>query len=176
MEPDLGRTHQLLSALAEYRLARERMLCVLGSRGSYRDPLSEFAEHLVAALLGGQLANSPVQRGWDLELPDGTKVQVKYLINKVDPSNGAWVNEHEVRMPPGVDWYALVVFEGFTVSGLIMFPANLAPVCAALGKKHRDQATTLQFGRRNWEAIRSGPDKFHQVGVRLLLPPFADST
>jgi hypothetical protein len=95
------RTGELLSALAESRDARQRLLEILGRRQSNRDPLAEFAEHFVAALTGGSVAASPVQAGWDIQLADGGKVQVKYLANTT-PGTGAWVNEHVVRRP--LEW------------------------------------------------------------------------
>jgi hypothetical protein len=170
-----GRAGELLGALEEYRAARQRLLEVLGPRQSNRDPLAEFAEHFVAALAGGVVAVSPVQAGWDVQLPDGARVQVKYLANSV-PGAGAWVNEHVVRSVPGVDWYALVIIEGFQVSGVAAFPAALAPVCQALGKRHPGQDTTLQFGRRNWLAIRDDPGRFRALGMRVWLPPFTAAT
>ena len=94
---DPERIAELLAALEEYRVARERLLRVLGPRMSNRDPLAEFAEHFVAALMGGRLASNPVQAYWDIELPDGAKVQAKYLVNSTDPSSKAWVNEHLVH-------------------------------------------------------------------------------
>jgi hypothetical protein len=166
------RIAELLAALEEYRIARERLLSVLGPRMSNRDPLAEFAEHFVAALMGGRLAVSPVQAYWDIELPNGTKVQVKYLVNSVASGFEAWVNEHVVRSLPGVDWYVLVIIEGFRVSGVAAFPSGLGPICQALGKKHGDQDTTLQFGRHNWLAIRDDPDRFCSLGMRIWLPPF----
>jgi hypothetical protein len=169
---DPGRIAELLAALEEYSVARERLISVLGPRMSNRDPLAEFAEHFVAALMGGQLAANPVQAYWDLELPDGAKVQVKYLINSIDPSSKAWINEHLVRSLPGVDWYVLVIIEGFRVSGAAAFPSGLGSICEALGKKHGDQDTTLQFGRRNWLAIRDDPGRFRGLGMRIWLPPF----
>ena len=48
----------------------------------------------------------------------------------------------------------------------------LGPVCHALGKQHGDQNTTLQFGRRNWLAVRDHPDRFRDLGMRVWLPPF----
>lgn len=165
------RVGELLAALEEYRAARERLLDVLGSRRSSRDPLAEFAEHFVLALMGGCLAVSPVQAGWDIQLADGSKVQVKYLANGASGA-GAWVNEHFVRSVAGVDWYALVIIEGFRVSGVTAFPAALGPVCRTLGKRHPHQDTTLQFGRRNWLAIRDDPDRFRALGMRVWLPPF----
>lgn len=166
------RVAELLAALREYRAARERLLSVLGPRMSNRDPLGEFAEHFVAALMRGRLASNPVQAYWDIELPDGAKVQAKYLVNSADPTTKAWVNEHLVRSLPGVDWYVLVIIEGFRVSGVAAFPPGLSPICQALGKKHGDQDTTLQFGRRNWLAIRDDPARFRSLGMRVWLPPF----
>ena len=168
------RTGELLGALQEYRAARQRLLDVLGPRQSNRDPLAELAEHFVAALTGGRVAASPVQAGWDVQLTDGRKVQVKYLAN-TSPGTGAWVNEHVVRSALGVDWYALVIIEGFQVSGVAAFPAALAPVCRALGKRHPNQDTTLQFGRRNWLAITGDPDRFRVLGMQVWLPPFTST-
>jgi len=165
------RAEELLGALQHYRAARQRLLSVLGPRESNRDPLAEFAEHFVAALTGGHVAPNPVQAAWDVQLTDGQKIQVKYLANTT-PGAGAWVNEHVVRSAPGVDWYALVIVEGFQVSGVAAFPAALAPICQALGKRHPNQDTTLQLGRRNWLAITSNPDSFRTLGMQIWLPPF----
>lgn len=174
MTPNAGhdRVAALLAALGEYRAARERLLAVLGPRKSNRDPLAEFTEHFAAALMGGRLAGSPVQASWDIELPDGAKVQAKYLVNSASPATGAWVNEHLVHSQPGVDWYALVIIEGFQVSGVAAFPARLGLICQALGKRHDNQDTTLQFGRRNWLTISDDPDRFRGLGMRVWLPPF----
>ena len=106
-----------------------------------------------------------------MQLPDGGKVQVKYLANRA-PGAGAWINEHVVRSAPGVDWYALVIIECFQISGVTAFPADLAPVCRALGKRHPNQDTTLQFGRRNWLAVVGNQDRFRALGLRVWLPPF----
>lgn len=167
-----SRVGELLQALGQYGAARRRLLKVLGPQQSNRDPLAEFAEHFVAALTGDCLAGSRVQAGWDVQLADGAKVQVKYLANSV-PGASAWVNEHLVRSVPAVDWYAVVIIEGFQVSGVVAFPAALGPVCLALGKRHSNQDTTLQFGRRNWLAIRDDPGGFRDLGLRVWLPPFA---
>ena len=167
------RVNELLAALEEYRAARERLLDVLGPRRSNRNPLAEFAECLVAALMHGRLAASPVQPAWDAELDDGGKVQVKYLANTT-PKAGTWVNEHLLRSLQGVDWYVLVIIEGFQVSGVAAFPAALGPICHALGKQHAHQDAALQFGRRNWLAIRDHPERFRDLGMQIWLPPFAE--
>ena len=80
------------SIYARYVEARNALLAELNlGRNSNRDPLAEFAEWLVAALLEGTLAPSPVQAHWDVEAPGIGKVQVKYLANS---GNESWVNEH----------------------------------------------------------------------------------
>lgn len=162
------RVRTLVAALDEYRQARELLLGVLG-HSSNRDPLAEIAEHLAAALLGGKLADNRVQKAWDIGLSDGAKAQVKYLAN----ASGPWVNEHLVHRIEGVDWYVLVIIEAFVVSGVLAFPADLAPIGAALHKRHPDQTITLQFTRANWRAIQADPRRFRALGMRVWLPPLA---
>ncbi len=167
MTRDRGsRLADLGAALDAYRPARQQMLATLGLDASNRDPLAEWSEHLVNILTGGRLAESRVQARYDL-IADGLTVQVRYLAN---PS-AKWVNEHLVRCLPGVDRYAMVLFEAFTVTGVVMFPIDLTAIGAALGKRHGDQATTLQFTRRNWWAIRDEPDTFRDLGMTIWLPP-----
>ncbi|MFF7987584.1 hypothetical protein ACFZDK_52505 [Streptomyces sp. NPDC007901] len=158
----------LLSALASYRAARQSLLGTMGLGRSNRDPLAEVAEHLVLALWGGRLAGSRVQANWDLVSADGEFVQVKYLANPL----GVWLNEHPVRSIPGVDWYALVVYEAFDVAGVLAFPPDLTEICATLGKRHPGQSTSLQFTRRNWWTIKDDADAYRQLGMRIWLPPF----
>lgn len=165
------RALELMAALDEYRPARRALLATLGLSASNRDPLAEFSEQLVHALLGGVLAQSRVQAGHDLVQVDGRKVQVRYLAN---PTSGPWVNEHRVHRIPGVELYALVLFEAFDVVGVVVFGLDrLAEVCAALGKRHPDQQDQLQLTRRNWQSIRDDPETFGSLGVRVRLPPLA---
>jgi hypothetical protein len=163
-----ARAAELLSALDAYRPVRQAFLATLGLPASNRDPFAEFSEQIVHALMGGTLAESRVQAGHDLVLLDGLKVQVRYLAN---PGAG-WVNEHFVHQIPGVELYALVLFEAFAVVGVLVFPtADLTEICAALGKRHPRQNETLQFTRRNFCAIRDNPERFRRMGVRIWLPP-----
>jgi hypothetical protein len=157
----------LLDALALYRTARHELLAKVGVPLSNRDPLSEFAEVFVAALVGGTCASSRVQAGWDVEALDGVRYQVKYLSNAA----GSAVNEHCIRCTPGVDWYPLVLIEDFTVLGALAFPPDLTTVCAALHKKHPRQDLELQFTPANWLAIRDDPGRFSALGMRIWLPP-----
>jgi hypothetical protein len=165
--PNTGRLAELCDALDGYRPARQKMLATLGLAVSNRDPLAEWSEHIVNALLGGTLAPNRVQADYDLTTPDGLHVQVRYLAN---PST-IWVNEHHIRSLPVADRYALVLFEAFTVTGVLMFPPDLTAIAAALGKRHPGQDTTLQFTRRNWWSIRDRPDVYRRLGVTLWLPP-----
>lgn len=41
--------------------------------------------------------------------------------------------------------YALVLFEAFTATAVLMFPPDLTAIGAAMGKRHPDQGGTLQF-------------------------------
>lgn len=166
---DPDRAEQLLAALDTYRPARQAFLAALSLPTSNRDPFAEFSEQLVHALMGGVLAESRVQIGHDLVLLDGMKVQVRYLAN---PSSGTWVNEHRVHKIPGVELYALVLFEAFQVVAVLVFPLDgLEPICAALGKRHPDQSGQVQFTRRNWSTIRNARPTFERLGMRIWLPP-----
>ncbi len=163
-----NRVCELLDALDVYRPARREFLKVVTTRASNRDPLAEFSEHLVHALMGGDLAKSPVQAGHDLVLPNGTKVQVRYLAN----TSKAWVNEHRVYRIAGVEVYALVMFEDFTVVGVLAFPTGaLEPICSALRKQHPNQREQLLLTRANWESIRDDPVRFRSLGMQVWLPP-----
>lgn len=115
------RAEQLLAALDMYRPARQKLLATLGLPASNRDPFAELSEQLVHALMGGLLAESRVQAGHDLVLLDGMKVQARYLAN---PSSDTWINEHRVHQIPGVELYALVLFEAFQVVGVLVFPLD----------------------------------------------------
>lgn len=165
---DPQRTRQLLDALDAYRKPRQHFLEALGSTASNRDPLAEFSEHLVHALMGGALAANRVQVRHDLVLHDGMKVQVRYLAN----SSKSWVNEHRVYRIPGIALYALVIFEAFEVVGVLVFPLDaLDPIGAALGKRHPRQDEQLQLTPRNWMTIRGDPGKFRRLGMKIWLPP-----
>ena len=116
-----------------------------------RGPLAEFSEILVSALTGAELAESAVQKGWDLRSESGDTTQVRYLAN---PS-GEWVNGHEVRFTPGVDRYVLVIYESLDPVGVVIFDGrSLAEVCTRLGKRHPNQETTLQLTPRNLRQLR----------------------
>jgi hypothetical protein len=60
------RWHQLRAAFERYARGRAELLEAIGVSGSNRDPLAEFSERLVAALLEGDVATNRVQRGWDV--------------------------------------------------------------------------------------------------------------
>jgi hypothetical protein len=170
---DSARVQQLLGGLKEYRLARLGLLDVLGLAVSNRDPLAEFSEHLVWALLGGELASSRIQKGYDLVEPSGVRVQVRYLAN---PTGSTWVNEHHIRCGTGFDVYALVLYESFIPTCVLVFPGLLTEIGAVLGKKHPAQDAELQLTRANYLKIRDHPDQFRQLGMQVWSPPFTDAS
>lgn len=160
----------LLDALADYGRARRALLAGMRLPSSNRDPLAEVSEHLVCSLLQGTMAESRVQKGWDLMTLDGQQVQVRYLAN---PADGPWVNEHCVDFRTGgADRYALVVYEGFTLKAVLVFDRRaLAAVGDRLDKRHGMRDTTLQLTRRNYLQLLDEREAFAALGVVAHLPP-----
>ncbi len=163
------RVEELLSALRQYRQGRIALLSVLDLGQSNRDPMAEWSEHLVAALLSAELAPNRVQKDYDLTTPAGETVQVRYLANP-SPRPGAWVNEHRVSAA-GADRYALVLFEGFRPLGVLIFPPELTAINAALGKRAPAQDSVLQFTRANYFKIMANREGFEALGMRIWCPP-----
>jgi hypothetical protein len=161
---------RIQAVYARYVEARNALLLELNlGRSSNRDPLAEFSEWLVASLLSGALADSPVQAHWDVDAPEAGKVQVKYLANT---GNKRWVNEHLVKVNAQMDSYAIVFFESLLPVSAVLLPARrLADVCAALGKRHPQQDTTLQLTRANYIRIISEPAVFRPLGARTWRAP-----
>jgi hypothetical protein len=156
----------LQEAWGTYRDSRLYLLDTMGIPRSCRDPLSEFAELLVARLVGGTLADNRVQKDWDVASPMG-RVQVKYLAN---PPTGGWVNWHTIEPNDGMDWYALVIYLDLSPVAVYMFPSgDLTAICQALGKRDDDQATMLQFTKTNHRDISADPEKFEALGMRVFL-------
>jgi hypothetical protein len=168
------RVGELLSALEQYRQGRIALLGSLDLSHSNRDPLAEWSEHLVAAILDADLASNRVQADYDLTTSAGEKVQVRYLAN---PSHlpRAWVNEHRVTCVAGVDRYALVIFEGFRPLAVLVFPCELTAINSLLGKKAPNQNLELQFTRANYLKILANRKAFEDLGVRIWRPPETDS-
>ena len=108
---------ELVSQFQSYSKSRSRFLEQLNLSKSCRDPLAEFSEVLVGKLLNATLADSRVQKGYDLVKPNQRLVQVKYLCN---PS-GNWINEHPIKFPDSVDEYALVIFVSLQLESVLVF-------------------------------------------------------
>lgn len=134
--------------------------------------MAEFAERLVEGLVSGTHAPSRVQKDWDIEGPDGEKIQVKYLAN-TGSSAGTWVNEHPLVAPVQADSYALVVYEDLKPVAVVKFTlSRLAEVCARLGKRHGQQDKTLQLTRLNYLTFIENREEFENLGVRVWFPPW----
>lgn len=166
---DPVRLAELLDALDAYRQARERLLHVLRMSMSNRDPLAEVREHLVLALVGGTMAVSRVQKGYDLTSQSCDRVQVRYLANV---ASVGWVNEHCVRSGDGFDLCALVLYESLKPTAVLVFPRDLTAISTALGKRHPGQDSTLQLTRRNYLFIRENAGRFRLLGMQVWLPPW----
>jgi hypothetical protein len=157
---------ELVEAMAMYRAARRQFLEALGIPASNRDPLAEFSERLVAELVGGELAASRVEKGYDVIDKNGCKIQMRYLANPA----GKWINEHLVKFDDGVDFYALVIVEALEPVAVIGFPRDgLHAVCHKLGKRHPDQGTTLQLTQHNEKTLLADRAGFRELGIRMWL-------
>ena len=157
----------LLRSWSAYRNARVSLLGTMNLSQSCRDPLSEFAEQLVAHLVGGTLAGNRVQKGWDVREKNGDTIQVKYLANA---SSGGWVNWHTVEPTEHQDGWALVIYIDLSPVAVYIFPSgDLSLICEALGKRHGNQAATLQFTKTNHEAISGDAQKYEALGMRVFL-------
>lgn len=156
-----------LSLFRRYREARRLFLAALDI-DSCRDPLAEFAERIVCQQIGGRLAESRVQPGYDLTSPDGRRVQVKYLANPA----GKWRNEHDVRFSKDVDDYAVVFFEDLELRAIFLFRRDtFDQVAAALAKrKYANPERGLTLTQKNFQDILRRGDEFERSGVRCFVP------
>ena len=156
----------LLEIFEGYRLKRLELLEKIDIPNSCRDPLSEFSEKIVAILLNAKPPKSRVQKGYDLETSDGTRIEVKYLSNPKDE----WKNWHTVTFTEDRDKYALVYYEDLSPKGVFVFQKKgLEKVCKALGKRHGNTETELQFTKNNYRDLTLNPDKFRKLGVEIFL-------
>lgn len=139
-------------------------MSTLGCPTSNRDPFAEFSECVALAALGGIMAQSRAQKGWDLMDGDGRRIQVRYLANPA----GRSVNEHVVDFRAGgCDRYALVM--AFDAKTLLVFDhEGIAELCRTLGKRHVDQADALGLTQRNYQTIVSDQSRFAALGVKVL--------
>lgn len=165
-----GQGANLVEALAEYRLARRKLIEAIGCRTeSMRDPLAEFSEALVSALTGDTVATNPVQKGWDLMSTEGITTQVRYVANPM----GKWVNGHVIDFRSmDCDKYALVMFEDLVPTDVLVFDrTGLGAVCSRLGKRHPNQDLTLQITPTNVAQIREEREAFESEPYRVQLFP-----
>lgn len=128
--------------------------------------MAEYSEVLVAVLLDAKMADSRVQKGFDLIRRNGRRVQVKYLANPTQ----RWINEHEIIFTNEIDDYALVIFGGLDLESVLIFPAEtMGRITALLRKRHPKQDTTLQFTQKNCCTIIQNKSDFIALGVEIYL-------
>lgn len=160
--PDL-----LLARFAEYRTARLAFLGTLGLGHSNRDPIAEFAEHLVCSVLGGTLAGCRTQKDWDVETTDHVHVQVKYVA---DPERGTAGNWHNIVIADEAHEFALVVLERLVPKAIHVFTRDsLAGCYDVLGKTHANRGTQLNFTGAVHDRILADPAVFEMLGVRTFI-------
>lgn len=156
----------LLARFQIYSNSRKLLLEQLGIPNSCRDPFAEFSEILVANLLYATIADSRVQKDYDLIRPDGRFVQVKYLSNPT----GKWINEHTIIFPDSIQEYALVIFEALQVKAVLVFSKDtIGRVCTIFNKKHKNQERTLQLTKANYLSVISEKSRFEELGLELFL-------
>lgn len=167
---DWGEAAALVEAIAEYRLARRKLIEAIRCRAeSMRDPLSEFSEALVAALTGDTPATNPVQKGWDLMFSEGITTQVKYVANPV----GKWVNGHDINFRTNdCDRYALVMFEDLVPVTVVIFDRKgLGAVCSRLRKRHPHQDEILQITPANINQLKAEREAFEEEPYLVRIFP-----
>lgn len=170
-EADMLAASTTLTSLHRYTSARRQFLATMGCETSCRDPLAEFSERIVAELLKATAASSRVQRGYDLVCPRGNRIQVKYLAN---PCVDRWINEHHLVFTAEMDQYALVIFEHFELSAVLLFErTSLGRVCQLIGKRHPNQEHTLQLTRQNYRMLVDRQEEFSSLGVVVWRPSSA---
>jgi hypothetical protein len=151
----------------KYREVRLDLLRKLGRADSNRDPLAEFSERLAEVMLGAKRADRREQEGYDLESPDGQKIEVKY-VTQVTKKDGSinWKNWHVVQFNDCRDKYALFVFVDLQPRDLFVFSkSGLSAVCKRLMKRHSNQDSTLQFTKTDYQEIKRKPAEFRELGV-----------
>ena len=157
-----------IDKLDTYARARCELLRSMGCTTSCRDPLSEFAEWLVKTILGASSAPSRVQKGYDLTDTDGRRIQVKYLAN---PASDRWINGHHIIFSEEMDQYALVVFEEFKLTAVLIFDRNsLFDICKILKKRHPNQEHSLQLTKRDFTRLLETGQESAINGLQVYRP------
>ncbi len=154
--------NDLLHHWKSYREARKTLLAVVGCPDSNRDPLAEFSEQLVAALIGGRLPISRVQKDYDIIGSDGQYVQVRYVANP----KGSWVNGHDVVFEGVTTHYAVVVIEDLRPVTAIIFPKDaIAETSGVLGKRHKNHDSMISLTQANVRKILAEHGRFEALGL-----------
>ena len=163
---DPTRAAQLLGALDAYRPARQAFLAALRLPASNRDPLAEFGEQIVHALIArlhGAVTCADRARPGAARRKEGS--------GALPRQPGCGVGEQALRAFDRRHRVRSCCSRRSLFTAVLVFPLdNLARICAALGKRHPRQNKSLQFTRRNLQAIRDDPDRFRGFGMRVWLP------
>ena len=120
----------------------------LGVIRGHANPSAEYAEWLVAAKIGATRA-AKNQKGWDLFLPDGCKIQVEH--QQKAPNNGHakyWCIKHNKF--EGADKFAFVEFEpNFDVRALYLIDRSEVSRIGKYREKYSDWQLRLNDLKRH---------------------------
>jgi hypothetical protein len=163
-----GTPVELIQQFDEYVTCRNRYLRTLNLSSSNRDPGYEFAEHFIAAIVGGKLADSRVQSGWDVMRPDRRTIQVRTLWNT---HVNTWLNEHTIKFPQSADEYVLVIFLNHKPRWIVAMDRSAMPVLRTLLKKTNKAKSEITLTASNLKAMCDRPQDFEDIGVRVIELP-----
>ena len=156
-----------LDLLAGYCEARRELLKAVGVSDSCRDPLAEFAEWIVARWTNGRLADSRVERGYDVISSDGRKLQIKCLSNPAHVARNGIV----VRIPPEADDFVVVWYKDLTLQAIVLMPRkSFADVYTRLGKRHSEPGERLDLYEADIDRMLKSHTEFTSLGVRIWKP------
>jgi hypothetical protein len=156
---------RLINLFLKYRNERKNILKTIEREKSNRDPLCEFAEKIASVILDARRAENPVQKGFDMIDNQGKKIDVKFLSNPKD----SWVNWHVIYASDLRDQEALVYYEDLEPKFMFVFELErIGKLTKALGKRHKDLDTSLQFTKTDYIKLTSDPKKYKEYGVKVF--------
>src|SRR6266566_6734333 len=122
------------------------------------DPLVLISEILVAMLFHGKLAQKHDQPDFDVKMPQGQLIQVKYVLNKEEA--------HELERKDGWDLYAVVLFRDNQVHMVVVFPnSDLINIYQAFSRKNNrctDPSRKFDLTQARFTQMGEEKEKFEQ--------------
>ena len=158
----------LLQASQEYLSARAKLLSSLQLDDKQFDnekvdPLTLVSEILVAMLFRGNLAIRRDQKGFDVETPEGQRIQVKYVLNKDE--------QHFLKRGEGWALYSVVLFRDGQVHMVVAFPnKDLTEVYQAFTHHNNscpDPSGGFNLTKTRFTQMSKEKERFGQLGLQI---------